>query len=253
MVAEREAHIAAEEERTGRRATWSLVYDRMRCSVRSCPLRSDWCWEDPTGKKHYKLRTPHLERLIEHVDNGGSLDCHDDVPSDIRRDLVLESQIGRKSKYTDTTSTGQPYPPTIINVLPAQTAGASTVTSFLSKHTPDEPLVIPGPREAAVREYCKWLEARATDEEYKADFRKVCQVTLDNHLDLELILEDPDAGFFVQRGVQIGTARRFLRDINEWVKVIESNMLLDQATGQILDDSEQGLSLRQGLIESTLC
>jgi hypothetical protein len=50
-----------------------------------------------------------------------------------------------------------------------------TLTSFLPKHTPNEPLVIPGSREAAVRDYCGWLESRATDEEYKADFRKVCQ------------------------------------------------------------------------------
>jgi organic radical activating enzyme len=239
MAAEREAHIATEEERTGRTATWSLVYDRMRCNVRSCPLRSDWCWEDPTDKKHYKLRTPHLERLIEHVDDGGNLDCHDDVPSDIRRDLVLESQIGRKSKKTDTTSTGPPYPPTIINVLPAQAATASTLTSFLPKHTPNEPLVIPGSREAAVRDYCGWLESRATDEEYKADFRKVCQVTLENHLDLELILEEPDAGFFVQQGVRIGTARRFLRDINEWATVIKSSMILEQDAREILDHCEQ--------------
>lgn len=230
MLAEREAHIADEEERSGRTATWSAVYDRMRCNVRSCPLKSDWCWEDPADKKHYKLRAPHLERLIEHVDGGGRLDCHDDVPSDIRRDLVLESQIGRKSKKTEMTSTGPQYPPTIINVLPAQTGVASTMTSSLPRHIPDDSLVIPRPREAAVRDYCKWLESRATDEEYKADFRKVCQVTLENHLDLELILEDPDAGFFVQRGIRIGTARRFLRDINEWATVMKSKERLDLAT-----------------------
>jgi hypothetical protein len=50
---------------------------------------------DPIDKKYYKLRTPYLERLIEYVDGGGSLDCHDDVPSDVRRDRVLESQIGK--------------------------------------------------------------------------------------------------------------------------------------------------------------
>lgn len=43
MLAEREAHIDAEEETTGRPLTWSLVYDRMRCGVRLCPLKSDWC------------------------------------------------------------------------------------------------------------------------------------------------------------------------------------------------------------------
>jgi hypothetical protein len=112
------------------------------------------------------------------------------------------------------------------------------VTSSLPRHIPDEPLVIPGPREAAVRDYCKWLESRGTDEEYKADFRKICQVTLENHLDLELILEDPDPSFFVQRGIQIGTARRFLRDINEWATVMKSNMQLDHAAREILDDAE---------------
>lgn len=96
MLAEHKAHIDTEEEATGRPSTWSLVYDRMRCVIRSYPLMSDWCWEDPKDKKHYKLRAPYLERLINHVDEGGSLNDHDDVPSDIRRDLILESQTGKK-------------------------------------------------------------------------------------------------------------------------------------------------------------
>jgi len=50
---------------------------------------------------------------------------------------------------------------------------------------------------------------------HRREVQKVCQITLENHLDLELILENLDAGFFLQRGIQIGTARRFLRDINE--------------------------------------
>ena len=104
MLAEREAHIVAEEEATGQPSTWEYVYRLMGCDVRSCPHKSDWCWEDPKDKKHYKLRGPHLERLIDYVDEGGILDGHDDVPSDIRRDLVLESQTGRKSKKADTST-----------------------------------------------------------------------------------------------------------------------------------------------------
>jgi hypothetical protein len=133
------------------------------------------------------------------------------------------------------STTGQPYPPISINVLPAQTGSGSTVISSLSRPSSGEHLVIPGPREAAVREYCNWLESRATDEAYKADFRKICEVNLENHLDLELILEDPDSGFFVQRGIQIGTARRFLRDINEWATMMKSNMRLDQPAGESLE------------------
>lgn len=68
------------------------------------------------------------------------------------------------------STTGQPYALISINVLLAHTGSASTVTSSLSRPSSNEHLVIPGPREAAVREYCKWLESRATDEAYKADF-----------------------------------------------------------------------------------
>ncbi|KAF7589594.1 hypothetical protein BBP40_004054 [Aspergillus hancockii] len=166
MLAERDAHIDAEEESTGRTSTWSLVYSRMRCDVRSCPLKSDWCWEDPKDKKHYKLRAPHLGRLIDYVDSGGNLEGHDDVPDDIRRDLVLESQAGRISKKLDNApTTGALYPPIDINVLPAQTARASVVeTSPPRTSSSNEDRVIPGPREPAVRNYCKWLESRATDE-----------------------------------------------------------------------------------------
>jgi hypothetical protein len=62
----------------------------------------------------------------------------------------------------------------------------------------EEPLIIVGPRELAVRGYCKWLESRTAEESYKVDFSKTCQVTLESHLYPELILEDPGSGFFVQ-------------------------------------------------------
>ena len=72
------------------------------------------------------MRASHLERLIDYVDSGGSLDGHNDVPSDIRRDLILESQTGKKSKKGSDVTTGLSYPPISINVLPAQAAHAST-------------------------------------------------------------------------------------------------------------------------------
>ncbi|KAH2866201.1 hypothetical protein KXV31_004670, partial [Aspergillus fumigatus] len=177
MLAEREAQIDAEEERTGRPSSWNLVYGLMRCKVRSCPLKSEWCWEDPTDKKHYKLRAPHLGRLVDYVDDGGNLESHDDVPDDIRRDLVLESQAGKKSrKADDAPATGVPYTPISINVLPAQTTGVSVVAEPPARRSsPDQHPVIPGPREEAVRKYCRWLESRATDEAYKADFRRICK------------------------------------------------------------------------------
>ncbi|GBF63940.1 hypothetical protein TMEN_6608 [Trichophyton mentagrophytes] len=118
--------------------------------------------------------------------------------------------------------------PVSINVLPAQAPPASLVASSSGRPSSiNEKLVIPRPREESVREYCKWLESQATEEAYKADFRKVCKVTLDNLLDLELILRNLNPSFFtkflIERGIKPGTALHFVGDISEWAKHIKVN------------------------------
>lgn len=228
MLAECEAYIVAEEETTGQPSTWEYIYRLMRYDVRLCPHKSDWCWEDLKDKKYYKFRNPHLERLIDYVDESGILDGYDDVPGDICWDLVLESQAERKSKKTGASTPELLYYRTIINILSGKDGSASAVILFPPWTLAGEPLIIAAPRELAVKKYCKWLESHTTEETYKADFCKVCQVTLDNCLDLELIFEDPDTGFFVQQGVPIRTVYRFLCDINEWATAVNSNSLFHQ-------------------------
>jgi hypothetical protein len=71
---------------------------------------------------------------------------------------------------------------------------------------------------------------------YKANFWRICKVTLENHLDLELILEDPDPGFFVKQGIKTGTTHYFVRDINEWAKCLNTNIALKESTWEVLDD-----------------
>ncbi|KAL4997260.1 hypothetical protein BDV10DRAFT_195336 [Aspergillus recurvatus] len=202
MLAERDAYIAEEEERTGRPSAWNTVYGLMQCNVRSCQLNSDWCWEDPKDSQHYKLREPHIDRLVDYVEKGSKLESHGDVPRDIRRDLVLESQTGRTSKKNDSLASGSPYHPVSINVLPAQTSRASVI----SPSPPRSLSPRQGDQVAAVKDYCKWLESRYSDEAYKADFRRARDVALKRHMDLELILEDSNPGF-TDEGIQIGTAR----------------------------------------------
>ncbi|QVM11421.1 hypothetical protein D8B26_006069 [Coccidioides posadasii str. Silveira] len=201
MLTERDAQIDAEENSTGRPSDWRFVYERMRCEARSC--QSSWCWEDPSDKQHYKLKSSHLARLVEYVKDGGTLEGHDDVPGGIRRDLYRENRHQADKRYKNASSlpeTGVPYPPISINVLPAQTSSASAATS-LKPSASNERLVIPGLRDISVRDYCKWLESKVNDETYKADFRKACDVTLAHHLDLELV-----------------------RDIREWVAHVGTDM-----------------------------
>jgi hypothetical protein len=128
MLAERDAYIAEEEERTGRPSAWNTVYRLTQCNIRSCQLNSDWYWEDPKDSKHYKLREPHINRLVDYVEKCGKLENPGDVPRDIRRDLILESQTGRKPKKDNSLASGTPYHPVSINVLPAQASMASMIS-----------------------------------------------------------------------------------------------------------------------------
>ncbi|KAL3456945.1 hypothetical protein BJX64DRAFT_269775 [Aspergillus heterothallicus] len=143
MLAERDAYIAEEEERTGRLSAWNSVYELMQCNFWLCQLNSDWCWEDLKGSKHYKLREPHIDRLVDYVEKGGKLESHGDVPQDIRRDLILESQTGRKSKKDNALASRSPYHPVSINVLPAQ-ASTAPMISLLPPRSSSPRVVIEG-------------------------------------------------------------------------------------------------------------
>ncbi|OQD90179.1 hypothetical protein PENVUL_c308G06436, partial [Penicillium vulpinum] len=69
------------------------------------------------------------------------------------------------------------------------------------------PLEIPGPRDKAVKEYGEWQVSNVTDDTLKAAFREICDMMIDNGLDLEQVYKDQDPEFFIGRGIKIGIAR----------------------------------------------
>jgi hypothetical protein len=233
QLAECDAYIADEEERTGRPSCWDHVYEQMRCRVSSCPLGSDWCWVNPRDKRHDKLTGRFLTRLTEYVEDGGKLDGHDDVPDDIQKDLIAQSQGRTASKKSQGVE--MPYHPININVLPPQPGARESSGGATPPQHPAtiNHSVIPGP--GAVRDYCKWLESRATEEAYRADIRKACQVTLENLMDLELIMGAQNPGFFTNKGIKEGTALRFIRDIPEW-SGLQGDTRGSEMSGALADD-----------------
>lgn len=69
-----------------------------------------------------------------------------------------------------------------------------------------------------MRMYSEWQQSNVVDEALKTEFQKACDVALDDGLDLEQVYEDQDPGFFIPSGVKKGVARRFVGDIEGWVK-----------------------------------
>lgn len=165
MLAEQDAEIITEEE-SEQPSSWRYVYKLMRCSVSSCSDFGQWCWQDPRGRKHYKLRKPQLVKLTAHVDKGGRLDSHDDVPEDIRQALYLEAhqKLERGSNKTNTQlAFGTPYPINI-NLLPTQGTNEPVIsTSPPRSAPPNKRLKITGPRDIAVKEHCAWHELQVSD------------------------------------------------------------------------------------------
>ena len=84
-------HPDVEQEDGSQPPVWKGVYALMQCPGSPCSL-GPYCWRDPYGKKHYKLRTHHLKLLIQFVEQGGTLQSHDDVPDHVREQLFAEEQ-----------------------------------------------------------------------------------------------------------------------------------------------------------------
>ena len=80
-----------------------------------------------------------------------------------------------------------------------------------------ESIIVHGLLDVAVGEYTEWQQSRVSNETFRDNITKARDVTLENCLDLMQVYEDQDPDFFVKRGVKVGAARRFVRDIGHWV------------------------------------
>ena len=129
MLQDRDRQIYAEQAASGEPPAWKEVYALMRCPG-SCEL-GPHCWQDPYGKKHYKLYRDQLESLVKYVQSGGALQSHEDVPGMIREQIYRaeRQRLDRPRANNRSTAEASCPPITITNVLPTQApqaAGLST-------------------------------------------------------------------------------------------------------------------------------
>ncbi|KAJ5256672.1 hypothetical protein N7478_012776 [Penicillium angulare] len=191
MLRERDEQLCVEEEISGEPPAWKAVYALIRCPG-SCEF-GPHCWQDPYGKKHYKLYRDQLENLVKYVQSGGVLQSHEDVPGMIREQIYRaeRQRLERPRSHNRTASETSCPPITITNVLPPQTPQATALyTSLPPENSTMSPLAdlpvlhISGLLDVAVKEYGTWQQSRLSDKILKAEVRKVCEVALDDGLDL---------------------------------------------------------------------
>lgn len=223
MLCDRDLQLSAEQSSDGLPPVWPEVYNLMRCTGPPCRA-GPYCWRDSTTSRHYRLKTHHLKTLIEHVEQGGVLQGHDDVPEFLRHQLYAEEQQERDRQRRQTmssvvsNSTTQSNQPSLQSLQAHPiSSSASTTTATVLSSLPNG-LEVPGLRDDALREYSDWQCSKVRGEDLKMDFRKACDLALKDGLDLELIYKDPDPNVFIEGGVRRGIAMRFVGDVEIWVK-----------------------------------
>jgi hypothetical protein len=70
QLAER-AELLEEQEASGLTTVWTEVYSLMRCT--GPPCQGTYCWRDPDNRKHYKLDTSVLTKLVDYAEEGNTL------------------------------------------------------------------------------------------------------------------------------------------------------------------------------------
>ncbi|KAK2035904.1 hypothetical protein LZ31DRAFT_286242 [Colletotrichum somersetense] len=202
MLSDRDLQLSAEQSSTGLPLVWPDVYNLMRCTGPPCRA-GPYCWRDSATSRHYRLKTHHLKTLVEHVEQGGLLQGHDDVPDSLRHQLYTEEQHQRERQRRRTMPSiaSEPTDPSVDLVSQsAQTyvvsPSASTTAATVLSSIPNR-LEIPGLRDDAIREYSEWQCSQVRGEDLKMDFRMACELALKDGLDLELIHKDPDTGVFI--------------------------------------------------------
>ncbi|KAF6796396.1 hypothetical protein CSOJ01_13214 [Colletotrichum sojae] len=228
MLSDRDLQLSAEQSSTGLPPVWPDVYNLMRCTGPPCRA-GPYCWRDSRTSRHYRLKTHHLKTLVEHVEHGGLLQSHDDVPDSLRHQLYTEEQHQRERQRRRTMSSvaSEPTDPSTDLVLqsaqtnvvsPSASTSAATVLSSIPNG-----LEVLGLRDDAIREYSEWQCSQVRGEDLKMDFRKACDLALKDGLDLELMHKDPDTGILIKGGVRRGIAMRFVGDVEDWVKRYSRN------------------------------
>ncbi|CAG8905319.1 unnamed protein product [Penicillium nalgiovense] len=128
----------------------------------------------PNGKKYYPLKSHHIKRLVSHVEKGGVLESHKDVP-----------EAGGHI-----TGPRLSYPP--INIHLSSSPSAPHGLEISAPKVPDNlqppsPLDISSLRDVSVKEYGDWQVSNVENDSLKTAFREVCDVMLENGLDLEQV------------------------------------------------------------------
>jgi hypothetical protein len=221
------AELLEEQEAAGLTTVWKDVYSLMRCT--GSPCQGTYCWRDPDNRKHYKLDTSVLTKLVDYAEEGNTLRTHGDVPPRIRELIYAKEQQDserRKRKRQESFSESL-APIHITNIMPARcnqdsvgwSTGSTPETREETYSLQAPKLNIPRPIDQSMHRYCEWLCAAVTDQAWKNGYREACEIALGEGLDLERLYyaQDVEARSLAEKGVKRGIVIQFVSKVKAWL------------------------------------
>lgn len=219
QLAARDRYIA-QQEAAGIRPIWKDVYELFECTSVVCPNRGFSCWREPMSKKHFKLDTDTLEKLVEFAEDGNKLETQDHMPERIREIIYkrVEEEAERKLLKRKATD---PVPTTIRVCCSSSHDGCSEPRKAARR---EDPLKFPMPIDEAPESYCDWLCSQVTNAAWHAAYRLASEVVLNEGYDLAQVDRDRavNVKMLVASGVRRGIAVQFVSRIREWLDSIIS-------------------------------
>ncbi|KAH7000711.1 hypothetical protein EDB80DRAFT_765851 [Ilyonectria destructans] len=166
--------------------------------------------------------------LVDYAEEGHLLRTHDDVPENIRHVIYKqeeESAQRRKLKRKRSDS----LPPINITVTCPGHHGQHSGEGFAEpsmeaqgpvpvvRKRPGD-LVIPMQRNKALEKYYKWQRDQVDSPRWQQSIQYAYDITRDACLDLKHVYTEVNVDFYTDKGVQLGVALSFIKDIPLWVE-----------------------------------
>ncbi|KAK2474772.1 hypothetical protein H9L39_14732 [Fusarium oxysporum f. sp. albedinis] len=183
-----------QEDTSGRRPVWNEVYEIFHCTGVPCVNAGFYCWRDPVSKKHFKLDTNLLNKLVDYAEEGGLLRNHDHVPETIRERIFRQDQENLERKQLKRKRTDS-LPPINISVSCAGSHDEAQQDHPIGAHTTSTGASVGFRRRAA---------------------------------DIVIPMPIDRAGiayyvaFFTDKGVALGIALSYIGDIPVWADTLKS-------------------------------
>lgn len=224
--AELGAIINEEVAYMGRPAAIRTAYALMRCTGPPCTSKGSHCWV--YEGKHYRLLPHHMRMLADHLQSGGVLNGHEDVPDNFRQRIFEEEkeweererkerekerEKERKRRRRDSSGS--------LTILPCQQClhGASNPIPSTPKMVfPTSPIfTFDMPREDVIVAYSVWQRSQSRSDEQKAFYDLAEELTIAEGYTLDMIAcnQERICKFYERHDIPQGIAWNYVCNV-QW-------------------------------------